>query len=206
MAVTYGFYNSVNHDRVYDAEQMSSMFDGLILDGVFKNVGNELTVRSGTAMTVIVESGRAWFDHTWTFNDSALVLDISPSSSSYNRIDSVILEVNKSSRTNTIKILMGVNASSPVPPALQNDNSVSQYRLANVSIPKSSSTVTVTDTRGTDDCPWARSPIYTAGNDNYYTKEEADTKFGAFTFSAGTADLTAGTSDLATNKVYFCYE
>ena len=27
MAITYGFYNSLNKDRVYNAEQMSSIFN-----------------------------------------------------------------------------------------------------------------------------------------------------------------------------------
>lgn len=206
MAVTYGFYNSVNHDRVYDAEQMSSIFDGVILDGVFKNIENAFSVRAGTAMTVIVSSGRAWFNHTWTYNDSDLILDISMASSSYSRIDSVVIEVNRSNRKNEIKVIKGVDASSPVPPTLQNDASIKQYRLANISVPIGATSVTVTDTRGTEECPWVSSPVYTAGNDNYYTKEEADQKFGAFTFAASTVDLTAGTSELATNKVYFCYE
>ena len=30
MAVTYGFYNSLNGDRKYDAKQFSSVFDGLL--------------------------------------------------------------------------------------------------------------------------------------------------------------------------------
>ena len=34
MSVTYGFYNSLNGDRRYDANQMSAIFDGLIIDGV----------------------------------------------------------------------------------------------------------------------------------------------------------------------------
>ena len=35
MAFKYGFYNSREHDRVYDAEDFSSMFDGIIADGIF---------------------------------------------------------------------------------------------------------------------------------------------------------------------------
>lgn len=32
MAVTYGFFNSVNGDRKYNADQMSSYFEGLVTD------------------------------------------------------------------------------------------------------------------------------------------------------------------------------
>ena len=39
MSVTYGFYNSLNGDRKYDSAQISSIFDGLIVDGIFASIG-----------------------------------------------------------------------------------------------------------------------------------------------------------------------
>ena len=44
MSLTYGFYNSVDHDRVYDATQFGSIFDGVINDGVFQNIGDLFAV------------------------------------------------------------------------------------------------------------------------------------------------------------------
>ena len=44
MAVTSGFFNSLYGDRKYNAEQFSAMFDNLITDGVFSNVGNAFQV------------------------------------------------------------------------------------------------------------------------------------------------------------------
>ena len=38
MAFTYGFYNALDHDRKYNAEQISRIFDTLLNDGVFSNV------------------------------------------------------------------------------------------------------------------------------------------------------------------------
>ena len=40
MAVTYGFYDSTGGDRKYNAEQMGSIFDGIISDGFYSNIGN----------------------------------------------------------------------------------------------------------------------------------------------------------------------
>ena len=70
MAVTYGFYDSLNHDRLYNAQQMSAIFDGVINDGVFMSVGNQFHTVAGTGMQAIVTSGRAWLDSTWTLNDA----------------------------------------------------------------------------------------------------------------------------------------
>ena len=45
MAISSGFYNSVNGDRTYDADQFGSLFDGIIAPGVFPNVGDKFRVR-----------------------------------------------------------------------------------------------------------------------------------------------------------------
>ena len=45
MTVSSGFFNSVNHDRLYDAEQVSSIFDGIIEDGVCESIGEAFMVK-----------------------------------------------------------------------------------------------------------------------------------------------------------------
>ena len=50
MAFTYGFFNSLNGDRKYTAEQLSSIFDGLITDGVFDSIGDILATVPGSGM------------------------------------------------------------------------------------------------------------------------------------------------------------
>lgn len=109
MAITYGFYNSLNKDRVYNAEQMSSIFNGIITDGVFSTIGDALMPIAGTGMQVIVKTGKCWFNSTWTLNDALLPLDIEAADVSLTRIDAIIVEINSSigTRANTIKMLKG---------------------------------------------------------------------------------------------------
>ena len=76
MAFSYGFYNSLNGDRKYDSEDLSRMFDGIIYDGVIGAVGDTFAVKAGTGNTVNVSSGRAWFNHTWTYNDAPMLLAV----------------------------------------------------------------------------------------------------------------------------------
>ena len=113
MSVTYGFYNSINGDRKYNALEMSSIFDGIIVDGVYMSIGDALNVKSSGGMGITVGTGRAWFNHTWTLNDSVMPLTIESSDVLLNRIDAVVLEVNNDSdvRKNTIKIVKGSPAS-----------------------------------------------------------------------------------------------
>lgn len=136
MSVTCGFYNSKNHDRRYHAIQMSSIFDGIIKDGVYMSIGDHLNVKANSGMTVTVGTGRAWFNHTWTLNDSLLQVELSLSEVILNRIDAVVLEINaeESVRENTIKIVKGKPATNPVRPAMANTSAVHQYPLAYISV------------------------------------------------------------------------
>lgn len=168
MAITYGFYNSVAGDRVYDAVQFSKIFDGIISDGVFELVGDGLQVTDGTGMGVIVGTGKAWFDHTWTTNDAALGLTLTAADVVLPRIDAIVLEVNASNavRANTIKVLTGTPASSPVEPTLTNTSEIHQYPLAYIAVAAGTTEIVpgdITDTIGSVLCPFVTFPNAGAG-------------------------------------------
>ncbi len=136
MAVTYGFYNSLNKDRVYDAEQMSAIFDGIITDGVFSAIGDGLMPIAGTGMQVIVKTGKCWFNSTWTLNDALLPLDIDTADVSLTRIDAIVVEINSatSTRANSIKIIKGTPSANPAKPTLSNTATLHQYALGYVTV------------------------------------------------------------------------
>lgn len=159
MSVTYGFYNSINGDRKYNALEMSSIFDGIIVDGVYMSIGDALNVKSSGGMGITVGTGRAWFNHTWTLNDSVMPLTIESSDVLLNRIDAVVLEVNNDSdvRKNTIKIVKGSPASKPVKPSLIESELVNQHPLAYITIGKgvpSISQSNIENAVGTSACPY----------------------------------------------------
>ena len=58
MAVTSGFFNSVEGDRKYNAEQLSNFFGCVISSGVLPNPSTNLQVKAKTGMTVSVGPGR----------------------------------------------------------------------------------------------------------------------------------------------------
>lgn len=131
MSVSSGFFNSLNGDRKYNAAQMSAIFDGLIIDGVFASIGTAFAVKAAGGLTVNVGIGKAWFDHTWTVNDSILPMTAPEAEVLLDRIDAVVLEVNgmESIRENTIKFVKGNPASAPSRPILTNEGNVHQYPL-----------------------------------------------------------------------------
>jgi len=164
MALTYGFYNSVDSDRLYDAVQVSSIFDGVIEDGVFSTIGDSLIVAEYEGMVVYVGTGRAWFNHTWTLNDAEAALTVDAAHATLSRIDIVALEINAETgtRANSLKIVKGTPASEPVPPALTNTGTIHQYPLAHILVGANVTEIVqnnITNKVGTDDCPFVAGPL-----------------------------------------------
>ena len=164
MAVTYGFYNSLNKDRMYNAEQMSSIFNGIITDGVFSTIGDALMTVAGTGMQVIIKPGRAWFNSTWTLNDAQLPLDVPTADVSLSRIDAVILEINSgiSTRANSIKILKGMPSANPTKPALSATETLHQYALAYITVAAGVTSITAANIEinvGKASCPFITSVL-----------------------------------------------
>ena len=159
MSVTFGFYNSVNHDRRYNALQMSSIFDGIIRDGIFMSIGTAMVVKAASGMTVNVGEGRAWFDHTWTLNDSELPVKLEASELILNRIDTIVLDVDHrdSVRANSIIAIKGTPASNPVAPTLIRTTDHNQYPLCNIYVKAGVTEITqsnITNLVGTGSCPF----------------------------------------------------
>ena len=164
MAVTYGFYNSLNKDRVYNAEQMSSIFNGIITDGVFASIGGSLMPIAGTGMQVVVKTGKCWFNSTWTLNDALLPLDIPASDVSLTRIDAIIVEINSavSTRANTIKVIKGTPSANPAKPTLANTETLHQYALGYVTVSASVTSITADKIEvnvGKTTCPFITSVL-----------------------------------------------
>lgn len=159
MSFASGFFNSVDHDRLYDATDISRLFDGLIRDGIFASIGDCLVVKQSNKMNVTVGTGRAWFNHTWSYNDALYPVTIPPSEILMDRIDAIVLEINsvESVRANSIKLIKGTPASTPTKPALTNTKEVNQYPLAYVKVGKEVTSIRQADIEncvGTSACPF----------------------------------------------------
>ena len=181
MAFTFGFYNSKNHDRKYDARQFCSIFDGIITDGVFESIGKQLTVKLKQNRTVLVQEGRAWFNHTWNDNDTAYELTIDAPDALYTRWDAVILEVNSDDmvRTNILKVIKGTPASNPNKPELKKTTSLFQYPLAYVQVIPGKTTLEGSDIHnvvGSPECPFVKPVTKIATLSDIYSQYEEQYK------------------------------
>ena len=159
MALTFGFYDSVNGDRTYTAKQFSQFFDGILSEGVFETIGDEFRVTAASGMIVNVGTGRAWLKSKWVLNDSVMPLQLAASEPILNRIDTVVFAIDEPTRTIDITSVKGTPASSPVAPTLTNTAEHFEYRIADVYIPATATAISsnnISNFVGTEATPYVR--------------------------------------------------
>ena len=171
MSVTSGFFNSLNHDRRYNAQQMSSIFDGVINDGVFANIGVAFKVTAAGGVTVNIGEGKAWFNSAWVYNDTVLPLTFEASEVVLDRIDAIAIDVdhNESVRSGTIKIVKGTPSSSPKRPTMVSDKKHKQAPLVYIYRKAGSTEITqadITNMVGTSECPYITGILQVQNIDN----------------------------------------
>ena len=160
MAWEYGFHNSVNGDRTYNADQMSSIFNGLITDGVYESVGNKLTVQASSGMVVQIDTGRGWFNGKWVNNTSPYLITLEDADVTLNRYAAICV---RGDNTNSVRstlpyVKYSEYATIPVKPTMTREDDIKEYCLAYVYIKAGATSITnanIEDTRqDTSLCGW----------------------------------------------------
>lgn len=178
MAVTSGFWNSVNHDRMYDALQMSQIFDGLVNDGVYMSVLKHFLVQPQSGLTVTVGGGRAWFKHIWIYNDSDIFMTMDAPDIVYNRIDAIVIKIdtNLLVRSASIEVVKGEPATDPEKPELVDANGVYYRPLAYITLHNGATAITDADIEiavGTESTPYVTGIIETIDVDELLVQWKA---------------------------------
>lgn len=151
MSLKFGFYNALyssninGYDRVYESGQMSKLFDGLILDGIYLSSSKQFMVIPGGGMSIKVAPGNAWFRGTYIISPeySSLNINTAPTTANYSRIDAVVIELNMhlgpnydnpqqpTERYASIKVVVGTAGENPSKPTLADgENDIYQYPIA----------------------------------------------------------------------------
>ena len=148
----YGFFNSINHDRVYDASDVARFLKKFFTNGVFNN---SLRVTANDNMTVSVSVGQANIEGYGYELDDILTLDIADADSTLSRIDSVVLRLDLTNRQITAQILQGSYATEPGQPSIIRTGNIYDLRLANILVANGATRITtdvIIDTRFGSDC------------------------------------------------------
>lgn len=145
-----GFYNSINGDRMYNAEDMNMPYSRIISNGVM--TGDDFHVLANDNMTLTVKKGFGIFDKNWAELENDAILNIPTPNVLHKRIDSVIIRNDKTNeRKCTIDYVVGVASDNPSVP----DLGEGEYRLANITVAANATIIDQTnieDTRPTAEC------------------------------------------------------
>ena len=148
-----GFYNAVNGDRTYSADDMNKPYKRVISDGVFATQygtpSNDFKVSANSGMTINVAEGNAIVAAKWLESSSIVAITVPQNTALTTRTDGVFIEVDNDSRAGNI-----VYKSGDITPAT---GGKTQYLIAKVSVPAGATEITgsmITDMRGTSSCPW----------------------------------------------------
>ncbi len=117
MAIKSGFFDSVDGDRVYNADDFSAVYEGILKNGVIRGVGAELKVTSIYDYKIFVDTGKCMIDNRWLKNEgSNCILTVEPAHENLNRIDVVVCGVFENERKADIRIIKGAPAANPEAP------------------------------------------------------------------------------------------
>lgn len=146
--VTYGFFNSVNGDRLYNADDISNYFVHLISDGVFATPSNAMQVQALSGMTVSVTPGWGFIKCKWIHNDTPFALTIDAADIALDRIDRIVLRLDVSDAVRSIAIAVkkGTPGGTPTPPALERvAGGVWELSLAQIAVAANAIAITQAD-------------------------------------------------------------
>lgn len=176
MAISYGFFNSINQDRTYNADQMSEYFDGLVSNGVYESVGSAMQVTAGEGLAVNVQSGRAIIDCKWIKNDAAQAITLTTAHVLLPRYTAIVIRLDRSSRSISIVAKDGTPASNPEKPSMTDDGQITELCLAYVYVGANASTITqanITDMRSSDLCGWVTGVVQQVDTSQLFAQYQA---------------------------------
>lgn len=145
--IEYGFFNAVNGDRTYNADDLSNFFAGMLRDGIFKGFENELEVVANNNMSVTVKTGKAMLGYKYMHNKSSTVLNVD-AHSNFNRTDYVVAYSDLTTRTAGLKVVKGLQSGTNS--ELVSTSTYFVIQLASISVTTSTTSISssnITDLR-----------------------------------------------------------
>ena len=176
-----GFFDAIEispgvYDRVYAADAMSNPYKRIISDGIFPSeANNDFKVIADVGLAVQVKAGQGMFWSKWFELTQAQTIEVPVNESDYDRIDSVIVQINTGLRLGRVGYRTGEPAADPVPPTLVNEGSIREWRIANVTVLSNVSAITnnyISDRRGIE-TPFCASLIQTLNTEQLFTQWNA---------------------------------
>ena len=117
----YGFFSSINNDRLYTAEDFTSYFAKFIQNGFFPLPTNAFTVEANGTLDIKVNPGTMWINgHVYELTEQKEI-HINAGDGILSRIDRIVVRLDYVNRKIETVVIEGELSSTPVAPALKRD-------------------------------------------------------------------------------------
>lgn len=107
----YGFFNSIDNDRRYNADDITKFLSGVISDGIYRNYLDSFATSATSGMTIAVSSGKGMVLGRYILNTDTLNLIVADNNESYTRYDAVVIACDLTTRECSIYIKQGTSSS-----------------------------------------------------------------------------------------------
>ena len=121
----------------YNQTQFAEVFKRILSDGIFSGVDNEfeVTETDPVSLGVKVNTGWAFIQGFWAYNDDALIKTLGAADPSLDRIDRIVLRLDTNTNFQiTVEVLEGTPSADPSAPALTQTDSIYEIELAQVEV------------------------------------------------------------------------
>lgn len=139
MTERYRFFDSVDgeDEREYSADEFAEYFRQLVTSGVFNGGENLRVITDGSNMTIKIEEGYAWLEgYLYKIDTEPLMLTLDSADPSLNRIDRIVIRLDKSLDSRYVKAFVskGIPAEEPKAPSLTRDENIYEISLAQIGV------------------------------------------------------------------------
>lgn len=134
MAEQYRFFDHIDGDRLYNADEFAEYFRQVLTSGVLNGGTNLQVYCNGADRIARIKAGKAWLEGYFYKLTEELELQLDEAHGTYDRIDRIVLRLDKNPQSRYIKAFVktGVPAMAPVAPELTRDGLVYEISLAQI--------------------------------------------------------------------------
>lgn len=171
-----GFFDSVDGDRKYYASDMIMPYSRLVCEGIYgtdntSEVGTDFNMTVASTTQIIIATGQGILNGRWFQLEADLPIDIDVNGTLSNRVDSVFICCDNTSGTRAVSIeyMVGTGQTAPT---VEDSTYVKYLRLCDLTVAPSSQGggITITDQRGTSECPIITGLIQQLSVDDFLTQ------------------------------------
>ena len=175
----FSFFNDINDDRVYYAEDFARHLKKYFTNGIFNN---ELKVIANNDMTITIQEGDANIEGYRYTNTGDLIKTIETADGTLKRIDNVVVRLDLTNRLISAQIIKGAFSDNPSAPALVRSSTIYDIKLAEIYVGASVTSITqsnITDTRFEESvCGVVASTVETLNTEEIY--DQLYTKYNEY--------------------------